>query len=129
MRSIILILATILLFPSYSFAECSMDGNQTDMNACAREKYDEKKNEFDAFYQKVLKEAMANKIPNLMPTEIDKSQKAWLEYANQHCSLLKAYGGSSASMRYYKCLTEKYEQRIKEINFYICHPSLSECQL
>lgn len=107
---------------------CTMDGTQLEMNDCAAQKYQEQQALFDNALAEVLAIAKSkNQGFGPQPEDIQTTQDAWLNYAEQHCHLLITWGGSMATMQYHLCMADLYEQHKKEIQAHICHPALGSC--
>ncbi|CAA0105315.1 Uncharacterised protein [Zhongshania aliphaticivorans] len=107
---------------------CTMSGSQADMTECAAQQHHKQKVILNNAFEEVL--AIAKSKNQGFGPQIDNiqsSQNAWEQYAEQDCQLLMTWGGSIASMQYHLCMTEHYKQRQKSIQAYICHPALGPC--
>ncbi|WP_269620220.1 lysozyme inhibitor LprI family protein [Zhongshania sp. BJYM1] len=112
----------------HASALCSMEGNQSEMNACAALKHQAQKEGLDSALAEVLAIAKSkNQGFGPQPEDIQRSQDTWLSFAEQHCRLLVTWGGSMAAMQYHLCMADLYEQRQKQISVHICHPALGPC--
>ncbi len=101
---------------------CVTQSNTMEMDACGKQTLSKKDKELNAAYQKLVKSLAAeNKGDDTnyaeVKTHLLAAQRSWVKFRDSDCkAMLTLYeSGSIRGSVYYRCLTERTEQRTTEL--------------
>lgn len=104
-----------VLFPIYAFGECSLDGNQSQMTACATQYMEKAENEMDKLLQ-----AQLSRLSDEKKQELIKAQFAWELFRDQSCEYtISSQGGSMYPMEQAMCRERFANERIETLRTYL----------
>lgn len=111
-----LYISPLLLISSLSFADCDRNMNQTDLNICTAQEYQQADQKLNKLYK-----SYTAKLTSAQRKQFIDIQKSWVNYKDKDCQYAaQAYkGGSMYPLVLNECLTEKTEDRIDDLENYL----------
>lgn len=114
--------AAALLSPNVWAADpCETQRNTIEINACAKQQFDEQDRLLNIAYQALLNAIPATNDPGISGESpralLVKAQRRWVDFRDADCKAKYQVfaGGTIRNVIYLGCMRERTEQRIKEL--------------
>lgn len=118
--------ALLMLAATHACAQvadpCATQNNTMEINACGKLTLAKKDKELNAAYQKLMKSLVSDgKGDDTDYAEVKKhlteAQRSWIKFRDSDCQGMLAFyaSGTIRGSVYLRCLTERTEQRTKEL--------------
>lgn len=120
-RSVAAAIGLALHSVAWAADPCDTQSNTIEINACAKQRFDEQDKVLNATYQALIKAVPAANDPGIAgesPRELlIKAQRRWVEFRDADCKAKFQLfaGGTIRNATYLECMQERTEQRIKEL--------------
>ena len=110
--SLTLLFAISLQAQNEEFNPCEAEQNQMNMNACAKQRFDEADRDLNVAYRKLMRMVSGD-----FEEKIRATQRVWIKYRDQNCECARSIydGGSIAPMILLNCKQRMTEQRTAEL--------------
>lgn len=107
---------------------CLTKGDAKEMSICAKAEYEKVEKKLADTHAALLKQ-MPDKDEDGIPykavkKQMDKAQKAWLNFVEEDCKSVSIYNRGSAlkDIEYYNCLRVHSEQRTSDLSRFVRKP-------
>lgn len=121
-RALIAIVAVMFHSTLWAADPCETQSNTIEINACAKQQFDEQDKRLNSIYQALLKAIPVANEPGISGESpgalLIKAQRRWIEFRDADCKAkFQLYaGGTIRNAIYLGCMQERTEQRIKELS-------------
>ena len=117
-----LLLVGIFALPTIAYAGCDSSSSMADLTSCQHTEYLKDQKKLDAAYQDTMNSIKSGTDywkgqESEIIESLEESQKLWVQFRDKYCHAVKVNWeqGSIGSIRYWGCMAQLTEERIKQL--------------